>query len=40
MILTIGVPFVHMARDIMILMRATLQGQLEGVRPEIKTFLG
>ena len=34
-ILTINVPVVYMARDVMILMRATpLQGSLEGVSSE------
>ncbi len=38
--LTFNVPLVHTAPDVMILMRANpLQGPLEGVGPEIETFL-
>jgi hypothetical protein len=40
-ILTVNVPVVYMMRDVMVLMRANpLQGPLEGVGPEIETFLG
>ncbi len=38
---TINVPVVYMARDVMILMRANpLQGPLEEVGPENRDFLG
>jgi hypothetical protein len=40
-IITINVPVVFMARYLMVLRGATsLRGALEGVGPEIKTFLG
>ncbi len=44
-ILTINVPVVYMARDVMIWMQAIfirifLRGPLEGVGSEIETFLG
>ncbi len=39
--LTINVPVVYMAREVMILIRANpLQGSLKGVGPENLTFLG
>ncbi len=39
--LTINIPVVYMARDVMILMRAiSITKALEGVGPEIENFLG
>jgi hypothetical protein len=39
--ITIDIPVVYMAQDVMILMRANpLQGTLEGVGPEIRDFVG
>ncbi len=39
--LTINVPVVYMARDVIILMRANpFRGPLEGVGPENRDFLG